>query len=416
MLGKVGCCSASSAKTSNARCCRFVSVRTPAYVLHCAMSLCEGSCFDASGPSQVAHDNVTHHPLGGASYYFQKSLVRYLNEQCNRPRIAVHVGTQPNANPHIGNILNFAVAFAVGAALKRDHNREVSVILIYVDTAPAIGQDIVVDGVKYQKSLRHTGDLEVHKANFLHVFQRLSALSGISYECKTQAHWRRQPTFPITVQTIVKNHEKLGRHISPETQRLGIRAACPQANCGLCDKQGVNNVYEEGRIIFKCPSHGDHVVDLSNPADMERLEFNTPLRNLARVLCCSHDSDTSWILLPGGDYAGFYQEQLLWRLLDNTLSAPIILYAPLIVDWSGSKLSKSMYVKEHAYKYLKDSQLAYMIDFEALLDIRNSFNVIYAEACSWIDSPYKLFRSYSIEYLHAQLLRRGLQLQTTPES
>jgi hypothetical protein len=41
--------------------------------------------------------------------------------------------------PYIGNILNFAVAFAIIAALKRDYNREVSVVLIYVDTAPAIG-------------------------------------------------------------------------------------------------------------------------------------------------------------------------------------------------------------------------------------------------------------------------------------
>lgn len=378
------------------------------------MSLCEEICVDSGGASQTAHDNIIHHPLGGASYYFGKCLVKYLNEQCDRPRIAVHVGTQPNANPHIGNILNFATAFAVAAAIKRDHDREVSVVIIYVETAPAIGQDIDVDGVRYQRSLRHTRDLDLHDANFLHVFQRLSTLSGVPYECKTQSHWRHQPSFPATIQTIIKNHERIGRHISPDTKRLGIRASCPQAECALCDKQGVNNVYEEDQIIFKCPTHGNHMVTLSDPADLDRLEFNTPLRNLVRVLSCSLDRDTSWILLPGADYAGFYQEQLLWRLLDNTLSPPIILYAPLIVDWSGSKLSKSMYVTQNAYGYLKDSSVAYMVDFTALLEIQNAFDVIYAEACSWVDTPYKLFRSYSVEYLHAQFLRRGLQLVSAP--
>lgn len=363
-----------------------------------------------SASSQVFHDNTVHYPLGGASYYFGRSLMKYLDEKCNRSRITVHIGTQPNASPHIGNITNFAVAFALASTLKRDYGREVKVMLVYVDTAPAIGKDANIDGVRYQRTLRHTGDCEVHNTTFLHVVERFSAFSGVAYECKTQTQWSAQLAFPTIVQKIIKEHDKIGRHISPDTKRLGIRASCPQRGCGLCDKQGINNVYKENSIAFKCPYHGEYTIDLSDPVQIQKLEFNTPLRNLIRVLCCSQDSQTSWILVPGADYAGFYQEQLLWRLLDDSLSAPIILYAPLIVDWSGSKLSKSMYVNEGAYKYLKESQLAYMVDFQALLNAENSFDVIYAEVCSWIESPYKLFRSYSVEFLHAQFLQRGLRL------
>jgi hypothetical protein len=58
--------------------------------------------------------------------------------------------------------------------------------------------------------------------------------------------------------------------------------------------------------------------------------------------------------VTGSDYTGMYAEQLLWRqllLLSNpmgldmtTMSPPVIAYAPLIQDWAGSKLSKSLYV------------------------------------------------------------------------
>ena len=42
---------------------------------------------------------------------------------------------------------------------------------------------------------------------------------------------------------------------------------------------------------------------------------------------------------------------------------PFILYSPLVTDWSGSKLSKSLYVKEKAYGYLKEQALDYLIDY-----------------------------------------------------
>jgi hypothetical protein len=233
----------------------------------------------------IHHDGVVHHPLGGASYYFRENLITYLNSQCTRSRITLHIGTQPNSSPHIGNTTSFAAAFAIASALKVNFSREVGVKLIYVDSAPAVGQDITINDIRYQRSLWHTGDFHRNRTAFTEVLDRLSSLSGVSYEVETQNYWRSSPFFAAILRNIITRRQLLGPHMSPGTNKLAIRAACPNLSCGLADKHGINNQYHvEGRITFCCPDHGEHSVDLASPRDMERLEFNTPLRNLIRVL------------------------------------------------------------------------------------------------------------------------------------
>src|SRR5204863_9026296 len=140
--------------------------------------------------------------------------------------------------------------------------------------------------------------------------------------------------------------ERLGPELSPDTGKLAIRAACPV--CGVADKHGIGNSYDEneGIIEFHCPQHGSHLVDLHNTADASRLEFNTPLRNLVRALVFASDDSAVYISVTGADYAGQYQEQLLFRQwpflahydgdIGRLRRPPIQVYAPLTVDWAGS--------------------------------------------------------------------------------
>jgi hypothetical protein len=354
----------------------------------------------------IPHDGVVHHPLGAASYYFGENLLQYLHIRCTHGRIIFHIGAQPNSSPHIGNITTFCTAFALASALKSDFSREVMVKLVYVDSAPAVGKEININGIAYQRSLGYTGDFYANQVAFTEVLDRFSSLSKVPYEVETQNYWRSSAHFPAILQDIVNRREILGPHLSPRTNKLAIRAACPQPGCGLADKHGINNQYHEGHITFLCPNHGEFCVD---QASLGHLEFNTPLRNLIRVLICGQDRDASWILCTGSDYAGFYQEQLLWRLLDHTPKAPIVFYTPLILDWSGAKLSKSMYVERGAYNYLRDAGLEYMLEADSFLNAKSGPEALYGEIQTWVTNPYKLFRNYSIEFLHAQLMVRGMQ-------
>ena len=364
------------------------------------------------------HDGEVHHPLGDASYYFRNNLIPYLEQQCSKSHIKIHIGTQPNSSPHLGNITTFATAFALGAALKRDHGRNVSVVLAYVDTAPAVGEDVWVHGIRYQKTLSRTGQMRQNQNDFSSVLDRLRVLSGVEYHTTDQRLWYMNPAFPSVFQQIIQAREILGLHLSPDIKCLGIRAPCPKTDCGLCDKHGISNIYHDNSITFTCPVHGQYGVSIHNIDDIAGLGFNTPLRNLIRARLCSEDPASSWILTTGADYAGFYQEQLLWRLLDTPSIAPVILYAPLLVDWAGSKLSKSLYVKGGAYEYLRSAGMAYVVDFEELEKLDNIFTTIFREVSSWIDEPFRIFRCYSVEYWHSRLVdghAESRSLDTTKE-
>lgn len=359
----------------------------------------------------IRHDQVVHHPLGGGSYYFKTNLTGYLSDQCNKDEIAFHIGAQPNCSPHLGNICTFTTGFALAHAMNEQFQRDVKVKFVYVDSAPAPNQSVTIDGVQYQKSLKHVGEFLTEQTPFVQVLDRLSDLSGVLYSIETQKYWHSHPAFPGVVRYVVTRREMLGPHISPETGKLGIRASCPHPGCGLTDKHGVKNQYrDDGRVTFFCPHHGKHYVNLASSQDLERLEFNTPLRNLIRILICSQDADTSWIMCTGSDYAGFYQEQLTWRILEHPENAPIIFYAPLVLDWSGAKLSKSMYVKEGAYKYLHDAGRTYMVDATTFLNAERGIEALYEEVKNWVKNPYMLFRNYSIEYLDMRLMARGMRL------
>ena len=354
------------------------------------------------------HDGETYHPLGGASYYFKRDLIPFIDRHCIRPRITLHIGAQPNSDPHIGNIVTFATAFALASALKEKAAREVRIKFIFVETAPA-AKDIIVNGVRYQKSLASTGDFLFHQHAFAKVLERLSLLSGVLYDVDTQDFWRQNPQFGPVLRDIVGKHSFFGSRLSPETHKLAIRAPCP--TCGLAEKHGLTNQYhDDGRIVFSCPTHGEHEVNLHSSDQAKRIEMNTPLRNLVRVLMCSQDQDTSWIFCTGADYAGFYQEQLLYRLVEQKPGLPMILYAPLIVDWSGSKLSKSLYVKEGAYNYLRAAKLEYMLEVNVLFNAEHGLEALFAEVRRWVAEPYRLFRNYSVEYLHRELVTGGMRL------
>jgi hypothetical protein len=237
------------------------------------------------------------------------------------------------------------------------------------------------------------------------------------------------PGISCIIDAIVGDRERLGLEIAPRAQVLAMRCACPREGCGLAEKHGRKNQYSAdtsgvATISFHCPDHGYHSVTTSNPADIPRLEFNTPLRNLVRAFAFGfHTAESKkpvrtaigvkgmeegreWIHMrvTGYDYAGIYSEQLLWRqiflLSSGGIPLPVISYAPLVLDWAGSKLLKSLYVEKGACKYLQDMVMGYLLSFREIKESGREHKILFDEVARWLESPKKLFRSYSINYLH----------------
>jgi len=228
-------------------------------------------------------------------------------------------------------------------------------------------------------------------------------------------------SFPGVVERVVKNREMLGPLLAPDKGVLAMRAACPQEGCGLAEKHGLHNEYTvhpsgSVTISFLCPDHGRHEIITSNPDEVTKLEFNTPLRNLVRSIAYALDTVDSrkdvakgkeervHIRVTGSDYTGFYSEQMFWRawlmLGLAELSPPVVLYAPLIIDWAGSKISKSLYVKTGAYEYLHERGMDYLLSFEEMKKRGKDPLVLFRLVESWVKEPKKLFRCFSAEYLH----------------
>ncbi|MBP9778794.1 MAG: hypothetical protein KBD25_06415, partial [Rickettsiaceae bacterium] len=289
-------------------------------------------------------------------------------------------------------------AFAVASNIQKKSNKKVSVVFEVVDTAPT--EKTIIEGIEYQISLRHKGVDQQYLSEYIEILNILKRLTNVNYSLRKQAEFNGQPIIEEILNKIGKNHIELGKIMDPTNGKLRIRVACPK--CGLADKQGIKTVIKSNSIVSYCPEHGNYETAYK---DNFKFEFNTPLRNLIRAMAYSLDNTNSnlpyeWVRVTGADYAGFYQEQILYKpasfLGFETINLPIILYSPLITDWSGAKLSKSLYVKEGAYKYLPQ----YLVNYEAF---KSQFGVpgfekLFNEIDLWVREPYRLFRNYSVYY------------------
>jgi hypothetical protein len=383
----------------------------------------------------MKHDNAVHHPLGAAAYYYQDKTVFLLSQlryagvstdqgtvDSDHKPIIVHLGTQPNNSPHAGTLICFALGFAFVRALRELYpSRDISISLDFVDSAPDNEAKDVPLG--YQKSHKFSGRMEMYMGDYSEVMDTFSRLAGsVPWTRTFQGDLNSQSAISAVVRAIVAEREVVGPMLSPKNKKLPLRAACPHEGCGLTDKLGKFNEYcaDESRITFLCPRHGKHSICLDDPAECARLEYNTPLRNLIRNLVWGMDTSTIHMRVTGSDYAGTYQEDMFfrpWRHIvfnypqlrpvvhahggATTIDPPVTVFSPLLIDWAGSKLSKSLYVKEGAYKYLEDQGIDYLLSFARMKDLNRDPGIIFREVSRWIDDPKHLFtRSYSIEYIH----------------
>ncbi|KAF4447831.1 hypothetical protein F53441_8697 [Fusarium austroafricanum] len=356
--------------------------------------------------------------------------------------IVIHAGLQPNNSPHVGTLVVFCYAFSFARGIRdrmqamvnntNDTPPPVSVEITFVDTAPVKGEEVEIDGIQYQKSYRDVpGAMNTYMEDYEEVLHLLSTWSGIPFTTAFQCDLFSHHTIPPLLRYMIAHHDLLGRQISPKFGTLALRAACPAPGCALAEKHGRLNIYDaaihqnkhsspadhDDTITFHCPYHGPHTICASEPADVARLEANAPARNLIRSM--SHLLDTRFhnIRVTGADYAGMYQETFLYRPLTAWSAAtglaagrtPHILYAPLIVDWSGAKLSKALYVRDGGYEAMKLFGTDGLCSFARLKNWfggngSEGLRRIWEEVQGWLEDPRKLFRTFSLEYLQGVII------------
>ena len=345
-------------------------------------------------------DGIVHNPLGGASYVFEKEFIPYILGNLRKDKLKISVGAQPNSSPHFGTLETIVLAFALAHKIKEyDTKKCVTILYEVIETAPS--ETVVIDGIKYQKSLSFTGKIGMYFAEYVDILEHYKSLTGIDYEIRYQHEFNSQPETQAVFATVLKNREYVSRKLDQKYGNLRVRMSCPV--CGLTDKNSVNNEYTEDTVTFYCPNHGKYSVNIHD--DISKLEYNSPLRNLIRgmVYTAVNNSaayDYEILRITGSDYAGFYQEELRYKIASylgcDVHNMSMIFYAPLVVDWSGAKLSKSLYVREGAYHDIPRTFVNYSFLKKDLG--YKGLDILYDIVLKWTDNPYMLFRHYSIYY------------------
>ena len=134
---------------------------------------------------QINCDGVVHNPLGGASYVFEKAIIPYILDTLHKNKLKISVGAQPNSSPHFGTLETIALAFALARKIEEyDAKKEVTILYEVIETAPS--ETVIIDGVKYQKSLNFTGKINTYFSEYLEILDHYKSLTGIDYEIRYQ--------------------------------------------------------------------------------------------------------------------------------------------------------------------------------------------------------------------------------------
>lgn len=349
---------------------------------------------------QINCDGKIHNPLGGASYMFEKEIIPYILKQYTKDVIKISVGAQPNSSPHFGTLETIALSFSLAKNIMNyDNSKKVIILYEVIETAP--GETIIINNIKYQKSLKYTGKMDYYLNEYKEILEYYKKMTGIEYEIRFQKEFNSQPEISDIIKKIISNRKYISERLDPKYNKVRIRMSCPI--CGLTDKNSILNEYEENKISFFCPEHGKYEIDLNEGTG--DLEYNSPYRNLIRALYYTEvnlnpNYNYQILRVTGSDYAGFYQEEMRYKLASylgySVHNLSMIFYAPLVLDWSGAKMSKSLYVKEGAYSDIPKAFINYFSLKEkyGLVGLKYLYEII----SEWFDKPYMLFRHYSIYY------------------
>jgi hypothetical protein len=325
-------------------------------------------------------------------------------------RIRVACAMQPKAAPHFGTGIVILSAFALARLFQDTSGKPATVLLDMLDNAPA--RTTVIDGVEYSLCLSHAADgtrstAEVNTEPVRQLAGWASQQARIGFQVRRYGEIQAQPGFRRGLAAILSRPEAFEPLFSPSGHRLRVRPVCP--SCGLVDKAARTvRVQRDGglALVFRCGYHGSQAVCLDDPAAV--IDANTPIRTVLRSLCFSRDRDsqgTETIVLNGGDWAGAWMQRVYFDGLHQLgccgTSVPFNIFTPQILDDSGAKLSKTIYLTKGAYADVPPAWTS-MAAFEDRFGPAG-LTTLWEEVSGWVRSPQKFFRNYSVRYLEYAL-------------
>ncbi len=307
---------------------------------------------------------------------------------------------------------NFISAFALAKHFQKYYNVPVKIKVELLESVT--GEEYVIDGIKYYKNLNTIKDENglTIKDKFFPYFKdlldKLSKKDEINYEILFFYEYQKNPLVKQSLFEVLESKDKINYTLDPKNGEIRLRVPCPK--CGLTEKHlsktKIKTNNDSIMIESFCPIHGSFKTKIDKDSD-SIFDMNVPLRYLVKILYLLKQDkvdDSLNVIVDGGDWSGMwplrvYMEPLLKMKISDV---PSVIYTPTILDWSGSKLSKRMYVGNEAYReYLKEGLINYSEFYNQYGEV--GFERLYNEINSWVLSPKKFIRDYTIEYIDAIL-------------
>jgi hypothetical protein len=328
--------------------------------------------------------------------------------------IELNTSAQPNSYPHLGTVTTLFCVFALAEHLQDRTGLRTNVVFDYLENAR--GLLVEVEGKTFQLALSSVREAGVPKyLTYLAEFERLlrfaSVRSGVAYELRSYERFQANPFIrDLLLQCVVREAE-LRTQLAPGSKHVHVRFPCPE--CELveksCDSLEIESTSADEVVLsMRCPTHRKHSRTLSRTGQ-DFFDTGTSVRDVVKIAALgvqAQQRNALSVMLDGADWAGAWAWNISARgacMLGRTFDQlPVRYFSPAILDASGSKFSKSVFVSSETYSYLPteflDSSLMHQIHGDSV------FEKIWRETRGWVSSPARFFRNYSIEYVNRVIL------------
>ncbi|QVM06920.1 hypothetical protein D8B26_001623 [Coccidioides posadasii str. Silveira] len=151
---------------------------------------------------QIAYDMTSHHALGGGSYIFKSGYSGYLRSLLPHPeaRTEINIIIQPNSSPHVGTLCSLGLAFVL-TRREKDIGTDVTVVCDLWDRAK--GEQIVINNITYQRSLRDTGKFQEFLPDYTELLAILSNRYGITHRIRLEEEFLKSDGVGGIIREIV---------------------------------------------------------------------------------------------------------------------------------------------------------------------------------------------------------------------
>lgn len=357
--------------------------------------------------NQINNRDV-HYAIGGMAQYYD-SLLECISYRItpNIKKIVINTSVQPNSSPHFGTITTLFCAFVFSKMIRDAYNIKTLVEIDFVDCCPSASyhknggeQCFSISNISFSESEK-ISIAEYYIGNFyIPLLNWVKEASGIDFSIRRYKEFQEQKAVREALISICNDHVFFENLLSPKTKKLHIRTECPF--CGRMDKMLKNTrIIEINEKTLKissyCEVHGNYTVKIKKD-NHSYFEINTQLRDIVKGILMNDymRNNVLGIMLDGGDWGGTWTHSVHCIALQRLkCPIPLRLFSPLILDWSGGKLSKSIYRTENiAFESPIEDYPSFISKFG-----EKGLEHIYLEVENWLSEPKKFFRNYSLEYI-----------------